>query len=94
MKGEGDPLEHIRTSSVGSTSIDARPAAARARLVGNDHVFKRKPMRFPPRAVPVELSGCLTSCATKDDLHDRDFSDQLAEYRTGWRDASRRNARP
>jgi hypothetical protein len=38
-------------------AVNARPAVARARLVGKEHAFKTERDEEAPRALPVELSG-------------------------------------
>jgi GST-like protein len=42
MRGEEEPLAKFPNIRRWFDAIDARPAAARARLVGKDHVFKRE----------------------------------------------------
>jgi GST-like protein len=42
LKGEGDPLAPYTNIKSWFAAIDARPAIARARAVGKDHIFKRE----------------------------------------------------
>jgi GST-like protein len=42
LPGDGDPLAAFPNLRRFFDTVDARPAAARARLVGRDHVFKRE----------------------------------------------------
>lgn len=58
LKGEGDPLAPYPNISRWFKTIDARPAVAKARAAGKDHVFKKEvdeesrralfPSNFPP----------------------------------------------
>jgi GSH-dependent disulfide-bond oxidoreductase len=60
MKGESDPLAAYPNIKKWFAAIEARPAAARARTVGNDHAFKQErdelalralfPSNYPPAA--------------------------------------------
>jgi GST-like protein len=60
MKGESDPLAAYPNMKKWFDAIEARPAVARARAVGSDHVFKKEsdeetrralfPSNYPPAA--------------------------------------------
>ncbi len=58
LPGDADPLAAFPNLHRWFQSIEARPAVARAKAVGQSHAFKKEvDEESRPRLVPVELSG-------------------------------------